>query len=723
MRRPLRTLARNARGYLRDATRFAPGRPAIALGLRAAVATTAPALAAHAWLPAAQPWASVAGFLVALADKGGAYRTRALTMGSVTVAGAVATVLAALVPPALAAPLMLVWATLCGLGGAWGPAAAGVGNSAAVLFAISLSVPAPDLASSIERGAWLCAGGGWAMGLGLLLWPVRVYKPARRAVARCLELLADQAADTGRLAASAGDTAWQLRLQRGHRELRESIEVAGAMLAATRRGRGEAGRGERLLVVLQQVEHIFGALVALEDVIETARVSGGVADRTHAQLQAALDGCAGTLRELAARVVREDKLPPMPALAWGPEALRGRADDDALPAAARAELRHAAELVGRLHVAGVAAGETIGMLHDDRGPIGALTPAATPQASLLEPVRDLLTLDSVVLRHALRLGVSAAAAVALTTATGLDHGRWVTITVIVLMQPHAPATVTRGLQRVGGTVLGGVAAALIATYVREPLVIMVIAFVLAALSTAVLQINYALFSFLLTPSFVLLAEVETNNWDLAPVRALNTIIGGAIAFAASWALWPSRERRHFPDHAAAAAAALRGYVDAVIAAVTAGAPVPAPDVAAARRHFGLAINNADASLQRLLAESHGQPEALEPAMTMLLYLRRVSATLAALASTRIVSAPVAGEGPRALGEHATAVLADLEAALREGRRPLPLPALDEAALADPDPMRAARRARLAQQVGILHRAVERWLGGRGRTQSELAEAA
>jgi uncharacterized membrane protein YccC len=148
--------------------------------------------------------------------------------------------------------------------------------------------------------------------------------------------------------------------------------------------------------------------------------------------------------------------------------------------------------------------------------------------------------------------------------------------------------------------------------------------------------------------------------------------------------------------------------------------VPAPDVAAARRHFGLAINNADASLQRLLAESHGHPEALEPAMTMLLYLRRVAATLAALASTRIVSSPITGDGPQALADHATAVLADLERALRDGRPPAPLPALDDSVLADPDPMRAARRARLAQQVGILHRAVERWLTGRGRTQSDVA---
>ena len=286
-----------------------------------------------------------------------------------------------------------------------------------------------------------------------------------------------------------------------------------------------------------------------------------------------------------------------------------------------------------------------------------------------------------------------------------------TITVVALLQPHLSATVTRALQRVGGTVLGGVVAALIASSLREPGAVLAIAFVLCGLSAAVLQLNYALFSFLLTPSFVLLAEMNAGDWDLASVRVVNTVAGGALAFAATWWLWPSRERERFPDHAAEATAALRGYVGAVMAAVVAEAPVPAPEVAAARRGFGLAVNNADASLQRLLAESHGHPEALEPAMTLLLYLRRLSATLAALASTRILGVPMAGTQLDALASHTQAVLLDLEDALGTGRPPAPLPPLAAAAIEDVDPVRATRRARVAQQLVILHRAVERWLRG------------
>jgi len=706
MQRPAfpRRFAASTRGYLRDALRFAPGRPAVALGLRCALATMGPLVIGHALLPRAQTWACVAGFLVSLNDKGGSYRARARAMAGVAVGGAAAAAVAALAPPALAPPLMLAWAILCGLAGAWGPAAASAGSASAVLFAISLATPAASAAIGLERGLWVAAGGAWAMLLGLLLWPVRVYKPSRRALAHCLRLLSDHADELARLAPEAGSAVWQTRVQGGHRAIREALEVAAAVLAATRRGRGETGRGERLLVVLQTADHVFGALVALEDVVETAR-RAGLGSHALVETQRTVAGAAGTLRTLADRVVLEGRLPPWPPLTWDPAALRAVA---VAPVAQRAQLRHAAEILGRLRIALESAAETIDTLHDQRPlPSAVVIPPPALRPPLAEPLREHLALDSVVLRHALRLGVAAGAAVALTTALGLPRGYWVTVTVIVLLQPYAPATVTKGLQRIGGTVLGGIAAALIATALRDPRAIMVVAFVLAGLSAAVLQINYGLYSLLLTPTFVLLAEVSAGDWHLATVRVMNTLLGGALAFTASWMLWPSRERERFPAHAAAAIAALRGHAAAVVDTIVTGAPPPAHALAAARRRFGVAVNNAETSLQRLFAESRAHPDALEPAMTMLLYLRRVSASLTALASTRTLTPQTAGAALRPFVTRVDAVLADLEAAVRGGRPPAPLPALDDPALDAIDPVLAARRARLVEQLDVLHQAVAR----------------
>src|SRR4051794_8081973 len=121
--------------------RLQPGRPALALGVRTALATVAPLLMAP-WIGRTEAqWASIGGFIVALADKGGSYRTRAATMGGVTLAAAVASVLGALAAPhaAAAVPLMLVIASLCAFAGVLGPAAGFCGATVARPFRLGIA--------------------------------------------------------------------------------------------------------------------------------------------------------------------------------------------------------------------------------------------------------------------------------------------------------------------------------------------------------------------------------------------------------------------------------------------------------------------------------------------------------------------------------------------------------------------------------------------------------
>jgi hypothetical protein len=83
---PTPTLAplRRALDDVRAATTLTRARPAYAAGLRAALATTVPLLLDHFVHTGGGTWMSVAGFLGALADKGGPYRTRATTLLALT---------------------------------------------------------------------------------------------------------------------------------------------------------------------------------------------------------------------------------------------------------------------------------------------------------------------------------------------------------------------------------------------------------------------------------------------------------------------------------------------------------------------------------------------------------------------------------------------------------------------------------------------------------------
>jgi uncharacterized membrane protein YccC len=319
------------------------------------------------------------------------------------------------------------------------------------------------------------------------------------------------------------------------------------------------------------------------------------------------------------------------------------------------------------------------------------------------------------LRHALRVGVSATLAVALVRTIALPRGYWVTITVIILLQPYTPATLTKTLQRVGGTVVGGLVAALLVAALRDATLVLALAIVCAGLSAAILQLNYALYSFLITPTFVMLAEADGHDWHLAEVRMMNTLIGGLVAFMGARLLWPRPEQATFPVELARALAAENDYLSAVAQVVATQVPPPAPQLTAARRRLGLALNRADASYERLLAESGGaHAPAHEPMMALLLYTRRIGSTLSASASARHVAPADAYAAAFArFAESAHTLLAGLAVAVREQVEPPPLPSWS-ALVPEDDSLVAARLGRLAQHLTVLHDAAKRYSQGSTR---------
>lgn len=674
--------------HVREVLRLSTARPALALGARTALATVLPLFFSSVIGDGAATWASLMGFSVALADKGGAYPTRFATMSAVTLAGAAAALLGSVVGAhSIGAVVAMALVTaLCGFTGVWGAAAAGVGSSVAVTFAVALAWPLATWHLALARAVAVLGGGAWAMILALVFWPVRVYKPARYAVAAVFRLLADHV--TTRTGPG------------GHGALRDAIENARAVLAATRRGRrGESGRGERLLVLSQIADLAFGSLVAIEDVLDCG----------DAELDAAiareLTAMSATLVQLAGDIESEARVHKPAPLDWGGERLRQMAAG--LPTTRRVQVEPAAAIMSNLASLVTMARELTATLHDDAAPPtgSPLVPGPMPPPPpTWEPLRENVDWSSPLLRHALRLAVLSASAVLLARWLDLARGYWVTLTVIILLQPYAPATITKALQRVSGTVAGGIFAAIIGSVVHDARGILVVAFVLAGLSAAVLQINYALYSFLLTPTFVLLAEVHANDWSLARLRIMNTVIGGVLAFIGA-SLWPSRERTRFAESLAAALAATRAYFACVMAVVGGADPSPSPRLNAARRLFGLRCNEADGSLQRLLAESHARPEAIEPLMTLVLYVRRFGASMGALASARAMLPATTLERIEPLVAPIKQALEDLQEAVVHARRPAPLqlPPIDV-----DDPLVAARAQRFVQQLSILHGAVERW---------------
>jgi len=706
-----------ALGTVRAATALGAPRPAYAAGLRGAIATVLPLVADALLHLGGGVWMSLGGFNVALSDRGGAYRERAAIMAAVTLSGAAVVLLGTLAHDRLAQAVALVFvvALFAGLARVWGAAGISIGGASLSTLVIALAEPAATWLDALTRAGFTIVGGLVAMGIALVIWPLRPFRPVRLAIAAGYDALAEYADDLARYnrARSAGASA---DLPAGSAVVRGALENGRAVLARMRRGRpGSSGREEHLVVLGEGVDQIFGHLVAVGEMVDSIPSPGHV-EQADLELTVVLERIAVTLRLLAVAVLEERDPPPVP-VEWSGDALRTAVEGTAMSAEASTHYLQAAAILDRVSQFASVGAVTVEALRGGQPPTQVARAAAAdviPDApEPLMVLRAVLAPGSLILRHALRLAVVASVAVALAESLHLKRGYWLTITVVVMLQPYTSATTNRALQRVLGTVLGAILTAMLGALFHDPRAILVLSFVSAAACVALLPMNYAAYSIFLTPTFVLLAESAAGDWHLASTRVMNTLLGGALALAGARLLWPSPESRRLPGYMAAALGATRDYLRCVVTLFEDRSDEAGGKLRAARRRVGLAAVNAEESFQRLVAEYDGPEADLSALMTFLTYTRRVTASVAALALARHAAPPGSVPALEPFAHRAEAVLDDLAGAATERRRPAPLPILVQDAELDraSAPLLRARVDRVARQIRLLHDALDRWAAG------------
>lgn len=714
-----------ARHTMRAVTALAGTRPAYAAGVRAAIATVVPLLLAHVLGTGGATWMSLGGFSGALADRGGAYRTRALTMTAVTLCCATAIPLATLASGHLALAIVLTFivALATSLARVWGAAGVSVGGATLTAFVIALAFPPEARDGALVRAAFNALGGVWAMGIALVLWPLQPFRPARLAVGRSYRALAAHTADVA-LRLRGTPLMHTSELPAGSADVRVALEEARLALTRSRRGRpGASGREERLVVLGEIVDQLYGHVLAVAESVDSMHAVSRRA-RADDAVVTALDALTSSAHALAAAVESEGDAAAV-TIGWSGEALRQTlsAPADRDDATSGVHYREAATLLDRAAQFARSASETVAALNGGRDaklPTASTPPGAEGEdgGSPLAPLRDALSLDSLIFRYALRVAVVATVAVAIGELLELKRGYWLTITVIVILQPYTGLTTQRAVQRVVGTVLGGLLTAALGAMFHDPRAILVLSFVFAAVCVALLPVNYAAFSIFLTPTFVLLAEASAGDWNLAGTRVLNTLLGGALALGGSRLLWPSPETSRLPGYMAGALRANRRYLDRVAELFDERGEHASRLVRDARRRVGLATVNAEESFQRLLGES-GADGRLSSALSFLTYTRRLSGSIAALALARYSETSADPTAIRPWIDSATRVLDDLASSAEEERAPAPLPptVTEEASLAAQagvSPLLQARLDRLARQLRLLHDAVTRWASADSR---------
>ncbi len=570
----------------------------------------------------------------------------------------------------------------------YGLAAQQLGNLLSVVLILALDAPLPGFGAALAVSGFFLAGNLWAVLLTLVIWPLYPYAPVREALASVWRGLGAMARDLTRIRDLPPGAVWEEHARVHRRAVREAIEAARAMLVDALSARGAAsGRAAQSLIRLEAAEQMFGALIGLSETLEGAdagtREAGGRLLRRASALFSIMAGAIA-----ADRPVDAERLGRVVA------ALEVENAAPALAPFARS-LAERFALAGTLSVpANLVPGAAIGA-----------TPALGWRARLAGPFAANIRLSSAAFRHALRVAVVGTPALLLTERWTGPLGHWLTITLLLTMQPYFALTWVRALERIGGTVLGGVAAAALSFFLRSPYAIVAALFPLSVLAFSLRRVSFGLYIAALTPIVVLLVEMEapgTSEIAIAFARGLYTLIGGVLAVVGTLALWPSFEPERLAQELSQTIAAHARYGYAVLSFLVGEAS--AGEVEAWRRGAGLASNNLEASLQRALNEPTGRRQKrLEVAALVDAALRRIAGRLAAMQQ----DASLADTLPRGVWAEWRGWFGQAMGDVAEGRLPPPRPALPRGAETERG---GEALARIARQVELMPEALARPAG-------------
>jgi uncharacterized membrane protein YccC len=266
------------------------------------------------------------------------------------------------------------------------------------------------------------------------------------------------------------------------------------------------------------------------------------------------------------------------------------------------------------------------------------------------------------------------------------------VEVALVLRPDFSSTFTRGLARISGTVGGAVIASGVAAFHPPPSAYVALAIVFAALSFALFNVSYAVFSAAITGYVVYLLAFGGSPEHAAAIdRVLATAIGGLLAFAA-YVAWPTWARDHVAEDLALLLEAQSAFARHVLQAFLEPQNFDAGAMRAAQLASRLQRTNTEAAVDLMKSE---------PVSTRGISLATAQGILAASRRIGVASLTMGariGDREDASRDVLARLIADFDTAmaivvrsLRDVATPAPLPplrddqtALARAVAADPD---------------------------------------
>jgi len=251
-------------------------------------------------------------------------------------------------------------------------------------------------------------------------------------------------------------------------------------------------------------------------------------------------------------------------------------------------------------------------------------------------LRNNLTFDSSIFRHSLRMMITCA--VGFTIAKLISQGHhsyWILMTIIIILKPGFSLTKQKNLDRLIGTIGGGVIGLLILAFVHDVNVLFALMIFFMIGTYTFVLLNYIVMVIFLTPYILILFHfLGLGVANVASERLADTAIASLLAFLASYFLFPRWESEQLQGYMANVLRANIRYLKKLNDLLF-GKIIPSLEYKLVRKELFVSTANLSAALNRMLSEPKSKQKHRKEIYEFVVLNHVLSSNIASLTATMV----------------------------------------------------------------------------------------
>lgn len=518
----------------------------------------------------------------------------------------------------------------------YGARATAVGTAALLLMILRLSTILPPL-EVLKESLFIMCGGFWYMLIALIFFRLTPYRPGQRALGECIHEMSKYLnikAEFYRSKTAYDDDYHRLVAQQI--VVNEKQDALRELLYKNRQLISESTlQGKLLILTFADVMELYEQMTATwydYESLQTKFGSSGV-----------MEDISSAIRKLAAELdyiglAIQSNIATGKHYLSQDELVKIKAKIDAFNDADPGNLVLKKILVNMLNINKRVNGlynyfRARRTLKQDLQPENYYAKFVSHQPIDLKLFRNNLHLESSVFRHSLRTMITCVAG--FTIAKFISYGHhsyWILLTIIIILKPGFGLTQERNLQRITGTIAGGLLGIGILAFVKDRDVLsgLIIFFMIGTYTYQ--RVNYIVTVIFTTPYILILFNLlGLPFWDIARERLLDTGIGCVLALMASYLLFPHWESGQLQTYMQQV---LKANIDYLykLKDMMCGRQIPQLDYKLVRKELYVSIANLSAAFHRMLNDPKSKQQNRRQADQFVVLNHILSSNVASLAS-------------------------------------------------------------------------------------------